>query len=195
MIAEKSIGEPILEADAISLGFGGVQALQEVSLDIKRHEILAIIGPNGAGKTSLLNVIKGFYHPQRGTLRWKGTERRRMRPHDAAAQGIARTFQNVALFRGMSTLDNIMTGRLLRMRRGLFWQAIYAGPAEREELEHRAYVERLIDFLEIEAMRQVSVGTLAYGLQKRVELARALAMEAEVLLVYVPSGWVTVDVQ
>ncbi|TMJ57594.1 MAG: ABC transporter ATP-binding protein [Alphaproteobacteria bacterium] len=193
MIAEKSIGEPILEADAISLAFGGVQALQEVSLDIRRHEILAIIGPNGAGKTSLLNVINGFYHPQRGTLRWKGTERRRMRPHDAAAQGIARTFQNVALFRGMSTLDNIMTGRLLRMRRGLFWQALYAGPAEREELEHRAYVERLIDFLEIEAIRKVPVGQLAYGLQKRVELARALAMEPELLLLDEPMAGMNVE--
>src|SRR5438552_17571715 len=111
MIADKSIGEPILEADAISLAFGGVQALQGVSLDIRRHEILAIIGPNGAGKTSLLNIINGFYHPQRGTLRWKGAVRPRMRPHDAAAHGIARTFQNVALFRGMSTLDNLLTGR------------------------------------------------------------------------------------
>ena len=193
MIAEKSIGEPILEAAAISLAFGGVQALQGVSLDIRRHEILAIIGPNGAGKTSLLNVINGFYHPQRGTLRWKGTVRRRMRPHAAAAQGIARTFQNVALFRGMSTLDNIMTGRLLRMRRGLFWQAIYTGPAEREELEHRAYVERLIDFLEIEAIRKVPVGQLAYGLQKRVELARALAMEPELLLLDEPMAGMNVE--
>ena len=193
MIAEKSIGEPILEADAISLAFGGVQALQRVSLDIRRHEILAIIGPNGAGKTSLLNVINGFYHLQRGTLRWKGETRRRMRPSDAAAQGIARTFQNVALFRGMTTLDNIMTGRLLRMRRGLFWQAIYAGPAEKEELEHRAYVERLIDFLEIEAIRKVPVGQLAYGLQKRVELARALAMEPELLLLDEPMAGMNVE--
>src|SRR5437773_9995938 len=137
MIAEKSIGEPILEADAISLAFGGVQALQGVSLDIRRHEILAIIGPNGAGKTSLLNVINGFYHPQRGTLRCKRAVRRRMRPHDAAAQGIARTFQNVALFRGMSTLDHIMTGRLLPMRRALFWRAISAGPAEPGALQRR----------------------------------------------------------
>jgi branched-chain amino acid transport system ATP-binding protein len=182
MIAHKRIGEPILEAHAISLAFGGVQALHGVSLDIRRHEILAIIGPNGAGKTSLLNVVNGFYHPQRGTLRWKGVARRRMRPYEAAAQGIARTFQNVALFRGMTTLDNIMTGRLLRMKRGLFWQAIYAGPAENEELAHRVYVERLIDFLEIEAIRKVPVGQLAYGLQKRVELARALAMEPELLL-------------
>ena len=151
----KQIGGPILEADQISLAFGGIQALNGVSLEIREHEILAIIGPNGAGKTSLLNVVNGFYHPQHGTLRWKGRVRRRMRPHEAAAQGIARTFQNVALFRGMTTLDNIMTGRLTRMRRNLFWQAIRKGPAEREELEHRAYVERIIDFLEIEAIRKV----------------------------------------
>jgi branched-chain amino acid transport system ATP-binding protein len=193
MMPERRIGETILEADRISLAFGGVQALQEVSLDIRRHEILAVIGPNGAGKTSLLNVINGFYHPQRGILRWKGEARRRMRPWDAAAQGIARTFQNVALFRGMTTLDNIMTGRLTRMRRGLFWQAIHVGPAVREELAHRAYVERLIDFLEIEAIRKVPVGQLAYGLQKRVELARALAMEPELLLLDEPMAGMNVE--
>jgi branched-chain amino acid transport system ATP-binding protein len=193
MMGERRLGETILQADRISLAFGGVQALQEVSLDIRRHEILALIGPNGAGKTSLLNVINGFYHPQRGILRWKGEARRRMRPWDAAAQGIARTFQNVALFRGMTTLDNIMTGRLTRMRRGLFWQAIHVGPAEREELTHRAYVERLIDFLEIEAIRKVPVGQLAYGLQKRVELARALAMEPELLLLDEPMAGMNVE--
>src|SRR5712691_9932201 len=179
---DRLIGEIILDADTISLSFGGIQALREVSLAIREHEILAIIGPNGAGKTSLLNVINGFYHPQHGTLTWKGRTRHSMRPHEAAAQGIARTFQNVALFRGMTTLDNIMTGRLMRMRRNLFWQAIHKGPAEREELAHRAFVERIIDFLEIEAIRKVPVGQLAYGLQKRVELARALAMEPELLL-------------
>ena len=193
MTPERRIGETILEADRISLAFGGVQALQEVSLDIRRHEILALIGPNGAGKTSLLNVINGFYHPQRGILRWKGEARRRMRPYDAAAQGIARTFQNVALFRGMTTLDNIMTGRLMRMRRNLFWQALHVGPAANEELEHRAYVERIIDFLEIEAIRKVPVGQLAYGLQKRVELARALAMEPELLLLDEPMAGMNVE--
>src|SRR5512138_1995090 len=118
---EKHIGDPILKVDNITLAFGGVKALSDISFEIRQHEILAIIGPNGAGKTSLLNVINGFYHPQRGMIRWQGTSRRRMRPHEAAAQGIARTFQNVALFRGMTTLDNIMTGRLTRMRRNLFW--------------------------------------------------------------------------
>ncbi|MGD9618121.1 MAG: ABC transporter ATP-binding protein [Alphaproteobacteria bacterium] len=191
--AGKHIGEAVLEADGISLSFGGVQALSGVSLAIRRGEILAIIGPNGAGKTSLLNVINGFYHPQRGTISWRGTVRRRMRPHEAAAQGIARTFQNVALFRGMTTLDNIMTGRLTRMRRNLFWQAIHKGPAEAEELEHRAFVERIIDFLEIEAIRKVPVGQLAYGLQKRVELGRALAMQPELLLLDEPMAGMNVE--
>src|SRR5689334_4218190 len=172
----KTVGEPILEAERVSLAFGGIKALTDISLAVRRHEILAIIGPNGAGKTSMLNVINGFYHPQQGTITWRGETRRRMRPYRAASQGIARTFQNVALFKGMSTLDNIMTGRLLKMRRGLFWQALWKGPAEREELEHRAAVERIIDFLEIQSIRKVPVGRLPYGLQKRVELARALAM-------------------
>jgi branched-chain amino acid transport system ATP-binding protein len=190
---DKAIGEVILNADAISLAFGGIQALSEVSLGIRRHEILAIIGPNGAGKTSLLNVVNGFYHPQGGTISWKGATRRRMRPYEAAAQGIARTFQNVALFRGMTTLDNIMTGRLTRMRRNLLWQAIRIGPAAREEIENRAVVERIIDFLEIEAIRKVPVGQLAYGLQKRVELARALAMEPELLLLDEPMAGMNVE--
>ena len=163
------IGEPILEAQAISLAFGGVKALSEVSLEIRAGEVLAIIGPNGAGKTSMLNVINGFYHPQQGVIVFKGQARRRMRPHAAAAQGIARTFQNVALFRGMTTLDNLMTGRLLRMKRGFLWQALHWGPAETEELANRALVERIIDFLEIQAIRKVPVGQLPYGLQKRVE--------------------------
>src|SRR5579863_860327 len=138
MGSAKRIGEPILKADHISLSFGGVRALSDISLEIREGEILAIIGPNGAGKTSMLNVINGFYHPQQGTITFRGETRRRMRPHQAAEHGIARTFQNVALFRGMSTLDNIMTGRLLKMRRNFLWQAIHWGPALKEELEHRA---------------------------------------------------------
>jgi branched-chain amino acid transport system ATP-binding protein len=193
LAVDKHIGETILEADNISLSFGGIQALSGVSLAIREHEILAIIGPNGAGKTSLLNVVNGFYPPQRGQIRWKCASRRRMRPYEAAAQGIARTFQNVALFRGMTTLDNIMTGRLTRMRRNLFWQAVRKGPAEQEELAHRAFVERIIDFLEIEAIRKVPVGQLAYGLQKRVELARALAMEPELLLLDEPMAGMNVE--
>src|SRR5579859_8112274 len=157
MSAAKTIGEAILTVDDISLSFGGVKALAGISLEIRAHEILAIIGPNGAGKTSMLNVINGFYHPQQGTITFKGETRRQMKPHHAAAQGIARTFQNVALFKGMTTLDNIMTGRLLRMKRNVLWQALYLGPAKREELTHRAVVEKIIDFLEIQAIRKVPV--------------------------------------
>ena len=189
----KRVGDPILTADRITLAFGGITALNEISIEIRRHEILAMIGPNGAGKTSMLNVINGFYHPQGGTITWKGETRRRMRPYHAAAQGIARTFQNVALFRGMTTLDNIMTGRLLRMRRNFLWQAIHFGPAEKEELAHRARVERIIDFLEIQAIRKTPVGRLPYGLQKRVELGRALAMEPEVLLLDEPMAGMNVE--
>jgi branched-chain amino acid transport system ATP-binding protein len=189
----KRIGEPILEAQAISLAFGGVKALSEVSLEIRAGEVLAIIGPNGAGRTSMLNVINGFYHPQQGVIVFKGQARRRMRPHAAAAQGIARTFQNVALFRGMTTLDNLMTGRLLRMKRGFLWQALHWGPAETEELANRALVERIIDFLEIQAIRKVPVGQLPYGLQKRVELGRALAMEPELLLLDEPMAGMNVE--
>jgi branched-chain amino acid transport system ATP-binding protein len=190
---EKSIGETLLKADGISLAFGGVKALTDISVEIRRHEVLAIIGPNGAGKTSMLNVINGFYHPQHGTITFKGETRRQMRPHEAAAQGIARTFQNVALFKGMTTLDNIMTGRLLRMHKNVLWQALYWGPAEKEELAHRAVVEKIIDFLEIQAIRKVPVGRLPYGLQKRVELARALAMEPELLLLDEPMAGMNVE--
>jgi len=189
----KRIGDPVLTADRVTLTFGGITALNQISVEIRRHEILAIIGPNGAGKTSMLNVINGFYHPQAGTITWKGEARRRMRPYHAASQGIARTFQNVALFKGMTTLDNIMTGRLLRMQRNFLWQAIYFGPAEREELAHRAYVERIIDFLEIQAIRKTPVGQLPYGLQKRVELGRALAMEPELLLLDEPMAGMNVE--
>jgi branched-chain amino acid transport system ATP-binding protein len=193
MTSAKRIGEVLLHADDISLSFGGVRALTHISLEIREQEILAIIGPNGAGKTSMLNVINGFYHPQEGTITYKGATRRRMRPHQAAEQGIARTFQNVALFRGMTTLDNIMTGRLLRMRRSFLWQAIYYGPALKEELEHREYAERIIDFLEIQAIRKTPVGQLPYGLQKRVELGRALAMEPELLLLDEPMAGMNVE--
>jgi branched-chain amino acid transport system ATP-binding protein len=193
MASAKRIGEVLLQADHISLAFGGVKALADISLEIREHEILAIIGPNGAGKTSMLNVVNGFYHPQAGTITYKGATRRRMRPHEAAEQGIARTFQNVALFRGMTTLDNIMTGRLLRMRRNFLWQALYYGPALKEELEHRAYVERIIDFLEIQAIRKTPVGQLPYGLQKRVELGRALAMEPDLLLLDEPMAGMNVE--
>jgi len=183
---ERTFGEVILSVEHISLSFGGVKALEDVSFDTREREIRAIIGPNGAGKSSMLNVINGFYHPQEGAITFKGRTRKRMRTHEAAAQGIARTFQNIALFKGMSTLDNIMTGRNLKMRTNLLWQALYYGPARREEIEHREYVEQIIDFLEIEAIRKTPVGVLPYGLQKRVELGRALAAEPALLLLDEP---------
>ena len=189
----RSIGEVMLAVDDVSLSFGGVKAISEVSFDIRKGEIRAIIGPNGAGKTSMLNVINGFYHPQKGTITFKGQKRREMRPYVASSQGISRTFQNVALFKGMTTLDNIMAGRTLKMRRGLFWQALHWGPAEREEIKHRESVERIIDFLEIQQIRKTPVGKLPYGLQKRVELGRALAMEPELLLLDEPMAGMNIE--
>ena len=183
----------LLLVENVSLAFGGVKAITGVSFDIRKGEIRAIIGPNGAGKTSMLNVINGFYHPQRGRISFKGRTRSRMRPYDAARGGIARTFQNVALFKGMSALDNIMAGRTLRMRRGFFWQLLRVGPALREEMEHRHRVEEIIDFLEIQHIRKVQVGKLAYGLQKRVELGRALAMEPDLLLLDEPMAGMNLE--
>src|ERR1700729_1991213 len=185
-MSQTGSGEVPLSVDAVSLSFGGVKAITDVSFDIRKGEVRAIIGPNGAGKTSMLNVVNGFYHPQKGAIRWCGRTRSRMRPHEAASQGIARTFQNVALFKGMTTLDNIMTGRNLRMGKGLFWQALRHGPARTEEIGHGQSCEEIIDFLEIEAIRKTPVGALPYGLQKRVELGRALAMEPELLLLDEP---------
>jgi branched-chain amino acid transport system ATP-binding protein len=186
MTPKRNIGDVLLDVDGVSISFGGIKALDQVSFDVRTHEILAIIGPNGAGKSSMLNCINGFYHPQEGAITFKGKRRRQMQTHEAAAQGIARTFQNIALFRGMSTLDNIMTGRNLKMKRNFLWQALYFGPALKEELEHRAVVEDVIDFLEIEAIRKTPVGRLPYGLQKRVELGRALAAEPDLLLLDEP---------
>jgi len=184
---------PLLEVDGISVRFGAVQALERVSLEIRRGEIVAIIGPNGAGKTTLLNVVSGFYHPYEGQILFEGRDRTELRPYDVAALGVARTFQNVALFKGMSVLDNIMTGRLLKMRGSFLLEALYWGPAMKQELEHRAVVERLIDFLEIQAIRKASAGKLPYGLQKRVELARALAAEPKLLLLDEPMAGMNVE--
>jgi branched-chain amino acid transport system ATP-binding protein len=186
-------GEVLLAIENVSLSFGGIKAINDVSFDIRKGEIRAIIGPNGAGKTSMLNVINGFYTPQQGRIRFKGQTRSRMRPYDAARGGIARTFQNVALFRGMTALDNIMAGRTLKMHRGLFWQMIRFGPALREEVEHRRAVEEIIDFLHIEHIRKVPVGRLPYGLQKRVELGRALAMEPDLLLLDEPMAGMNLE--
>lgn len=186
--------EVVLQAQDVSLSFGAVQALSDISLAVYRGEILAIIGPNGAGKTSLLNVINGVYRPQQGRITFLGQLRTRsLRPFQIARQGIARTFQNVALFPGMSTLDNIMTGRTLHMRRGILSQALYWGPARKEEEANRRYVEGIIDFLEIESIRKTLVGNLPYGLQKRVELGRALASEPTLLLLDEPMAGMNVE--
>ena len=186
-------GQVMLSVENVSLSFGGVKAIRGVSFDIRKGEIRAIIGPNGAGKTSMLNVINGFYHPQEGVITFKGRQRSAMRPYIAASQGIARTFQNVALFKGMSTLDNIMTGRTLKMKRGLLSHALHFGPAKNEEIRHREAVERIIDFLEIAHIRKAPVGKLPYGLQKRVELGRALAMEPELLLLDEPMAGMNLE--
>jgi branched-chain amino acid transport system ATP-binding protein len=186
-------GELLMEVKNVSLRFGGVKAITDISFDVKKGEIRAIIGPNGAGKTSMLNVINGFYTPQKGTIIFRGEERRAMKPHHAVRQGIARTFQNVALFKGMSTLDNIMAGRSVKMHRNLFWQMLWHGPALREEIEHREKVEEIIDFLEIQHIRRTPVGKLPYGLQKRVELGRALAMEPSLLLLDEPMAGMNLE--
>ena len=189
----RRVGEVILAVEGVSLSFGGVKALSNVSFDVREHEVRAIIGPNGAGKSSMLNVINGVYHPQQGKIRYLGREFRDMDSHEVAQSGIARTFQSLALFKGMTVLDNIMAGRNLKMRTNLLLQALRFGPALREELEHRAAVERIIDFLEIQAYRKVPVGRLPYGLQKRVDLARALAMEPRMLLLDEPMAGMNME--
>lgn len=186
-------GDTLLEVKDVSLSFGGVKAIQGVSFDIVKGEVRAIIGPNGAGKTSMLNVINGFYHPQKGSISFKGVTRPKMKPYEAASGGIARTFQNVALFKGMSTLDNIMAGRTLKMNVGFWWHVLRFGKAMDEEIAHRKRVEEIIDFLEIQAIRRTPVGKLPYGLQKRVELGRALAMEPELLLLDEPMAGMNLE--
>jgi len=184
---------PLLAVEGVSVRFGALLALSGVSLSVQRGEILAIIGPNGAGKTTLLNVISGFYHPYEGRILFEGRDRTRLSPPDVAELGVARTFQNVALFKGMSVLDNLMTGRLLKMGGHFLLDAIWWGPARRQELANRAFVERIIDFLEIQAIRKTPAGTLPYGLQKRVELGRALAAEPKLLLLDEPMAGMNVE--
>jgi branched-chain amino acid transport system ATP-binding protein len=183
----------ILSVEDVSLAFGGVRALQNVSFDVNEHEIRAIIGPNGAGKSSMLNVLNGVYHPQTGKIRFGDQTFDDMDSHEAAKLGIARTFQNIALFKGMTVLDNVMTGRNLKMRCNFLQQAFWAGPAKREELEHRRAAEEIIDFLEIQHIRKTPVGRLPYGLQKRVELARALAAEPKLLLLDEPMAGMNLE--
>jgi len=189
----RKFGEVILDLKNISLSFGGVKALQDISFNVLEHEVRAIIGPNGAGKSSMLNVINGVYRPQQGDIILRGEHHANMDSYGAAKAGLARTFQNIALFKGMSVLDNIMTGRNLKMKANMLQQAIWFGPAMREELEHRAKVEEIIDFLEIQHIRKTPVGRLPYGLQKRVDLARALAMEPQILLLDEPMAGMNVE--
>ncbi len=189
----RQIGDVILDLRNISLSFGGVKALTDISFDVREHEIRAIIGPNGAGKSSMLNVINGVYHPQQGEIIFQGAHRKDMNTHEAAAAGFARTFQNIALFKGMSVLDNLMTGRNLKMRCNFLQHALWWGAAKREELAHRRKVEEVIDFLEIEHIRKTPVGRLPYGLQKRVELGRALAAEPSMLLLDEPMAGMNVE--
>ncbi len=189
----RQIGGALMEMKNITLRFGGVVAIKDISFDIRQGEIRAIIGPNGAGKSSMLNVISGFYTPSEGEVWYKGYRRGPMKPYQVARLGIARTFQNIALFDGMSVLDNIMTGRLTKMKSGLFAQALWAGKASAEEEENREKVEKIIDFLEIQDIRKTPVGRLPYGLKKRVELARALAAEPHLLLLDEPMAGMNVE--
>lgn len=189
----KVIGDVILDVHNISLSFGGVKALADISFNVREHEVRAIIGPNGAGKSSMLNCINGVYTPQQGNITFRGQTFSHMDSHQVAVMGVARTFQNLALFKGMSVLDNIMTGRNLRMKSNLLLQALRWGPAEREEIEHRKKVEEIIDFLEIQPYRKTPVGQLPYGLQKRVDLGRALALEPQVLLLDEPMAGMNVE--
>ena len=189
----RQINDVLMDMRGITLRFGGVEAIKNISFDIREGEIRAIIGPNGAGKSSMLNVISGFYHPQEGEVWFRGAKRPAMKPYQVARLGIARTFQNIALFEGMSVLDNVMTGRLTHMKTGMGWQALWTGRAEREEVANREIVERIIDFLEIQAIRKTPVGRLPYGLKKRVELARALAAEPKLLLLDEPMAGMNVE--
>jgi branched-chain amino acid transport system ATP-binding protein len=189
----RTIGGVLMEMRNITLRFGGVKAITDISFDIREGEIRAIIGPNGAGKSSMLNVISGFYVPQEGEVWFRGQRRPALKPYQVARQGIARTFQNIALFEGMSVLDNIMTGRLTHMRANMLDQILWWGRAEREETANREKVEKIIDFLEIQHIRKTPVGRLPYGLKKRVELARALAAEPKLLLLDEPMAGMNVE--
>ncbi len=191
--AGRKLGEIILDVQNISLAFGGVKALSDISFNVREHEIRAIIGPNGAGKSSMLNCINGVYQPQQGSITFRGRTFHHMNSRQVAEMGVARTFQNLALFKGMSVLDNIMTGRNLKIRSNLLLQALRIGPAEKEETRQREFVEHIIDFLEIQPFRKTPVGQLPYGLQKRVDLGRALAMEPQVLLLDEPMAGMNVE--
>ena len=193
MSTETNNAKAVLVLKDISLSFKGVKAITDISFNVYEGEICSVIGPNGAGKSSMLNVINGVYTPQEGTITFYGKEFKKMSPHRAAVMGIARTFQNIALFSGMSTLDNIMTGRNLMMK-ATFWEnALNIGRARTEELEHRNEVEKIIEFLGLQSIRKTPVSSLPYGLQKRVELGRALAAEPKMLLLDEPMAGMTME--
>ena len=182
-----------LHVDDISLSFGGIKALQHVDFQVKAGEIFAVIGPNGAGKTSLINSINGFYTPQTGSIRFDGSDITRMPPYKRASLGISRTFQNIALYTNATVLDNLMAARHIHMRTSMLAGALFWGRAQREEIAHRQRVEEIIDFLELEPIRKSIVGTLSYGLRKRVELGRALALEPSLLLLDEPMAGMNVE--
>ena len=192
-MSTRKTGEIILDIQNISLRFGGVKALTDISFNVKEHEIRSIIGPNGAGKSSMLNCINGVYTPSEGSITFRGKTFSHMNSRQVAEMGVARTFQNLALFKGMSVIDNIMSGRNLKIKSNILLQALRIGPAEREETRHREFVEKIIDFLEIQAFRKTPVGQLPYGLQKRVDLGRALAMEPQVLLLDEPMAGMNLE--
>ncbi|HEV8536320.1 MAG TPA: ABC transporter ATP-binding protein [Candidatus Limnocylindria bacterium] len=177
---------PLLEVRGLTLGFSGLIALDDVSFDVNEGELLAIIGPNGAGKTSIFNCLNGVYRPRSGLMRFRDRDLRGLRPHEIARLGVARVFQNIELFPQMTVADNLMLGRHGLMRAGLVFGALWIGPAQREEVRHRGRVEEIIDFLEMESIRSQPVGALPFGLQKRVQLGRALAMEPKLLLLDEP---------
>jgi len=187
-MSERGPGEVQLRIQSVSKRFGGVRAVNDISLEVRAGRILAVIGPNGAGKTSLLNMVSGFYHPDSGRIALDGHDLTRLAPSRIAALGVARTFQNIALFKGMSVLDNLLLGRHVHTKSGVFASLVYWGPARNEEIEQRRRVEEIIDFLKLQDLRRRPSGSLPYGLQKRVELGRALALDPRVLLLDEPMG-------
>ena len=182
-----------LSVENVHLAFGGTQALIDISFDVGEGELLAIIGPNGAGKTSMLNCVNSFYRPDKGRILFKGHDLTRLSSHRVAPLGIARTFQNIALYTGMSVLENLMAARHVHMNHGMIEGALYFGRAQKEEVEHRIVVEEIIDFLEMEHIRKAIVGALPYGLRKRVELGRALALEPKMLLLDEPMAGMNIE--